>query len=233
MNFPARWHQLLKRLGYNGPREQILYDLMARYKEAGRYYHTIDHVHHCLNEFDRVRDQLLRPDHVELALWFHDIVYCPGKAGNEEDSAAYLLHRFEGLDVQSVRISAHHVLATVPDMKEFLRLTEWLVLPPDVKADARADAEYVHDIDFSILGQPRPTYQHYAEGVCREHACISRDVYNQARVTFLRHLLDQAAIFATTSFQDAYEHRARDNIQAEITWLGDTRLRTKEVESPR
>jgi predicted metal-dependent HD superfamily phosphohydrolase len=40
---------------------------------TGRVYHNLDHLTHCLAEFDSVRAQAADPVIAELALWFHDL----------------------------------------------------------------------------------------------------------------------------------------------------------------
>ena len=43
-------------------------DLIERYKESGRHYHTLDHIEHCLGQFDRVRAQCRPVSYTHLTL---------------------------------------------------------------------------------------------------------------------------------------------------------------------
>lgn len=63
--------------------------LVAAYAESCRAYHTDEHIQACLSHLDRVEGQALRPEEIELALWFHDAVYKPLSSSNEEDSAQW------------------------------------------------------------------------------------------------------------------------------------------------
>ena len=63
-------------------------DLLARYSEPERHYHTRQHLAECLAEFECSSHLALRPAEVEAGLWFHDAVYDPHRNDNEERSAA-------------------------------------------------------------------------------------------------------------------------------------------------
>ena len=82
----ARWNSTL-------PRQQELGEnLITRYGEPHRRYHTTKHLQQVLTMIDRLVD-----DHdiflVRLAAWFHDAVYAipPGQVSNEEASARLAL----------------------------------------------------------------------------------------------------------------------------------------------
>src|SRR5687767_13215314 len=78
----ARWNATL-------PRQQELGEnLITRYSEPHRHYHTTKHLLNVLTMIDQLAD-----DHdvflVQLAAWFHDAFYAmpAGQVGNEEASA--------------------------------------------------------------------------------------------------------------------------------------------------
>ena len=70
----------------------IFDEISGRYHEAHRRYHTPRHIRHCLGELDLAADLLEDGDAVEMALWFHDVVWeaqAP-PASNERRSARTL-----------------------------------------------------------------------------------------------------------------------------------------------
>ena len=62
--------------------------LDGRYAESHRHYHDKRHLAHCLSEFDLAVERIVRPDLVEMAIWFHDIINEPGRSDNEARSAS-------------------------------------------------------------------------------------------------------------------------------------------------
>src|SRR5690606_26998448 len=90
-------------------------DIIHRYQESHRHYHTSQHIELCLREFQRVRHLFEVPDLAEYALWCHDVVYDTHASDNEEKSAAYMLDslsRETQYHYDLVRIYAEHILAT-------------------------------------------------------------------------------------------------------------------------
>ena len=96
-----RWLDLWQRLqqqGAEGDQERVYRLLSQAYCESHRAYHTLAHVAHALKEFDSVRELAKDPDAVELALWFHDVVYDIGARNNEEESARLAAAVAGGMD---------------------------------------------------------------------------------------------------------------------------------------
>ncbi len=63
-----RWIALWQRLCAQRSTSVVYNDLVARYSEPYRAHHTLQHIEHCLDELEQVRDLTTNPDAVELAL---------------------------------------------------------------------------------------------------------------------------------------------------------------------
>src|SRR5690606_8605175 len=62
-------------------------NLLARWREPQRRYHTVAHLTAVLDRVDELAEYAGDPDVVRLAAWFHDAVYLPDRSENEERSA--------------------------------------------------------------------------------------------------------------------------------------------------
>jgi len=71
MSLTQWWHQTWSDLRFPPP-NQLLQDLLARYSEPHRAYHTAQHLEACADLFTRARALAQDPGAVQLALWFHD-----------------------------------------------------------------------------------------------------------------------------------------------------------------
>lgn len=88
----ARWTKTLiaARHGASAP-DPLPYadDLLTRWSEPQRRYHTVDHLTAVLNHIDVLEEHAADPDLVRLAAWFHDAVYLPDRSENEERPPAW------------------------------------------------------------------------------------------------------------------------------------------------
>src|SRR5436853_5424394 len=73
-------------------------DLRRRLCGSDRRFHTLHHIHDCLDRLDEVASMLDDRDAVEIALWFHDAVYEPSCPDNERNSAELFLQQSRGAD---------------------------------------------------------------------------------------------------------------------------------------
>ncbi|WP_052700153.1 hypothetical protein [Methylocucumis oryzae] len=69
----------------------ICQKILTLYNQPARRYHNIEHIIHCLKEFDQIGDQIPDPDAVEMALWFHDSIYYAGRIDNEQKKCRFFL----------------------------------------------------------------------------------------------------------------------------------------------
>ncbi len=176
---------------------EVYRDLVHRYAEPGRRYHTWSHVDHCLFEFDRAVARIESPDAVELALWFHDAVFVPGAGDNEQRSADLL--RTWGRALFSAA---------------FLdKVCELILITTHRKPPAPGDESYLVDIDLSSFGFEWPDFMRDSLHIREEQIAVPDAVYYPAHAAFLRMLFDRPRIFYTDFFRDRYEESARCNIK--------------------
>jgi predicted metal-dependent HD superfamily phosphohydrolase len=69
-----RWNHLWSQLG-SSPPHRLFDEVVARYREKHRHYHTLQHLDECLRHLDDVAPLAIHAPEIELALWFHDAVY--------------------------------------------------------------------------------------------------------------------------------------------------------------
>ncbi|MBP6859960.1 MAG: hypothetical protein KBC38_00110 [Candidatus Pacebacteria bacterium] len=187
------WH-------FSDAKQVIWNDVIARYGEKHRFYHTLEHIGHCLTEFDIARKYLTLPRAtdwaaIEHALWFHDIVYSTTSSGNEEKSAEYAYRELRGMDMPVL----------------FCDQVKRLILVTKLHLPQAPDEEVMCDIDLAILGQPRLRFSQYEEYIKFEYG-VEPHVFSAGRAKFLVGMLKRRPIFSTSLFQHAYELHARANM---------------------
>lgn len=199
-----RWHALWQQAGAAKSQAHLYHQLIQAYAEKHRAYHTMSHIEHCLNEFDHVKQWIQYPVEVELAIWFHDIIYQPHASANEEKSAAMTVSQLTRAQATAVQIDLvkNLILATKHDR------------PPD-----GSDAKYLVDIDISILGAPPEVYRRYEENIRREYRWVPKILFIKGRKKILASFLDRDRIYYTQFFADQYERQSRSNLEAAIQRL--------------
>ncbi len=210
MDWPARWHRLWHSLGGSQPDDRLLAELLARYAEPPRAYHTLQHLAECLSHFDGVCALAQRPSEVEVTLWFHDAIYetQPRDPGhdNEEASAQWAQQALLARGIAPER--AQRVAALI-------RLTKH-------GADAvTGDGALLLDIDLAILGSALARYDEYETQIRQEYQWVPWPQFCTARTQILRGFLARPTIYRTDRFRQQYESTARNNLQRAITRLDD------------
>ena len=85
-----RWARTLRAVTADAGVDPYPYadNLLARWSEPQRKYHTVAHLTAVLDHIDVLEEHAEEPELVRLAAWFHDAVYRPDRSENEERSAA-------------------------------------------------------------------------------------------------------------------------------------------------
>ena len=192
-----RWLALWERLGAKGNAGQVYADLLARYAEPHRAYHTAEHIARCLRDLDRARDVATYPDEVEWALWFHDAVYDPRATDNEARSAELARQVALASDVR--RASAKRVY-------HLILATRHAAPPTDV------DQQVLVDVDLASVARPRDEFDEVGQRVREEYAFVPEAEFRATRAALFERLLSRPHIYATAFFRARYEQRARANL---------------------
>jgi predicted metal-dependent HD superfamily phosphohydrolase len=176
--------------------------LIQLYSEPHRYYHNNRHIADCLAEFDVARPAAQEPETVELAIWFHDVVYDPHAADNEERSAE--LARQFIREVKPARVPEESVVQLVLATKHH-----------DISL--HRDAALMVDIDLSIFGQAR--FWEYEKQIRNEYEWVPENIFRTKRAEILQRFLARPKIFTTELFFAKYEAPARANLAESIRRL--------------
>jgi len=183
--------------------ETVYARLSELYGEPHRHYHTLDHIRHCLREFDRAASEMEEPDAVELALWFHDAIYQPGAVDNERRSADLFEQWSAGRAVPAFR----------------RRVWDLILITTHRESPRHPDERFIVDIDLSGFGLPWDECARDGRRIRAECADLADEDYYPGQLRFLRSLRDRPTFFFTEFFRRRYERVASDNVRRIIAEL--------------
>ena len=188
-----------------GAPEAVAEVLRARYAEPHRRYHGVAHLNAVLDHIDELVEAGDDADTLRLAAWFHDAVYDPERADNEEISAQLA----EGL-LPAFKIAPD----VVAEVARLVRLTA----THEPAADDRHGA-VLCDADLAVLASGPAAYTDYAVGVRLEYAFLDDQTFARGRRDMLRRLSERPALFSTRKGRRLWEADARKNVTTEIRLL--------------
>lgn len=180
--------------------------VLEYYSEPHRAYHTLRHIEHCLAELDEAQGIVsfdIRT--LELAIWYHDVIYDTKSKGNEQASAelakqVLFNHGFAHNFIEAVFLM---IMDTAHENSEIERYDSMLML----------------DIDLAILGQPEERFDEYEREVRIEYQWVPEEAFRTGRAAILQMFLDRPSIYRTPHFQGKYEVQARKNLRRSIQQL--------------
>ncbi len=200
-NLESRWIQLFSSNNEPAILKETFLKLVVRYSERHRCYHTLHHVNACLALLDEVADLINDSFNIELALWFHDIIYDPLQNDNEEVSAEYAKACLETMSLNSIEIN---------QIKHLIQLTKHPSTP------STNDEKYLIDIDLSILGAENELFDTYEAWIRKEYSVVPNFLYKKGRKKVLSSFLKSDCIYQTEYFHGKYEIQARQNINRSL-----------------
>jgi len=191
----VHWTSLMNQLGNPEGIEEVFEQIVFRYREPHRGYHTLLHIVNILDELASLN--LKDITELKFALWFHDIIYDPRATDNEsasESMAVDFARRFELKE------------NFIDKVKGFIRVTRHTTMVYYFLE------KLMVDLDLAILGKSEKEFDEYEAGIRKEYGWYSDEDYRKGRADFLSKLLARPSIYCTETFRAKYESTAQSNI---------------------
>ncbi|KAK3244389.1 hypothetical protein CYMTET_20662 [Cymbomonas tetramitiformis] len=162
--------------------------------------------------FDKWKQKLRRPELVELAIFFHDVIY-EGTAKEDELKSADVYRTFAeeaGQPEADVELVYRWIVATATHA---------------VVEEDTYDGYFFMDFDMAILGVDQTQYTAYVQSVKEEYMNLKgyqkipfvwEVMWCWGRPKAMSNFLKVPNIYSTKEFQTNLESRARENLQEEI-----------------
>lgn len=199
-----QWDRLCQALGIAMPVSDYFNELVQRYSESHRAYHTLLHIDECLAHFSAIRHLTDQPHIVEVAIWFHDVIYDPKRSDNEAASAVVATTFCQEYGM---------ALATITQIGQLILFTKHDRSPP------AGDGALLVDIDLAVFGATATRFDEYEQQIRDEYAWVPWSTFCQKRVELLQQFLARPSIYQTAYFQERFESTARRNLEHSVQQL--------------
>lgn len=202
--FKALWHELECKGS-----AQAAYELLAKkYGDAGRHYHTLEHVYwglkraHEIAEAEKYPEEQMLP--VYWAMWFHDMCmsFDPLSAAKDEELSAAM--------AVTMAVTCAHGAGLSASFKSTVH--RLIMATAHLKPPAQVDEAILVDADLSMLGAERPNFERYEAQVREEWSHVADASFCRGREKVLARFASMPRIFTTDTAYGLWEDRARDNI---------------------
>jgi len=210
MNIKNRWAYLCGKLwAYNVDGS---YDILSHhYNEDHRHYHTFGHILYCLRLMDGLVEKTSMSSkqslELELAIWFHDVIYDPRSSDNEQDSVSVFKSVLSSLKTKTF-ISEEKVSSLILRTKTHV---------PDNMCQSDYP-NYLNDIDLAILGDSDTAFDEYENNIREEYSWVPPEMFAEKRKEILLGFLNRDRIYHTSFFKDRNDI-AKNNIQRSLEKL--------------
>lgn len=184
-------------------------ELLADWAQPHRRYHELRHLTEVLTALDELRDlsgpAAPVPRTVVIAAYWHDAVYDPRAADNEQRSADRAAAVLGGLGLPP------------GDVREVVRLV--LLTAGHLPQPGDTSGELLCDADLAVLAATPARYREYAAGVREEYAHLGEDQFRAGRASVLQDLLGRPALYSAGARH--LEPDARRNLTVELAALSE------------
>ena len=193
-----RWIELVEFLGGSHQCATAWFQRLVKcMTEPHRKYHTPFHLEECLEELDEIDGDEERLALIEVAIWFHDAVYQPGSADNEQKSAEMAKEFMLECEAS-------------PSVIEFV--SDMIMATKDHRSNDDEDAAIMVALDLNILARDQKRYAEYESQIREEYASVPLEVYCEKRIEILQGFLARPVIYESETMAEIYEEQARMNL---------------------
>ncbi len=186
------------------PSHDCFHAIDKAYGERHRYYHTHEHIDAMLKHFDSVYELAEHPAELELAIWFHDVIYKPFSTDNELKSAEW---------------AKEFLLASDYNLAGAERVFKLIMATLHNGTMTCSDEKLIVDIDLTILGTPPSVYDQFERNVRQEYKLVPKFIFSKKRKQLLKSFLEQPSIYHHDYFKTRYENQARENLRRAVERL--------------
>ncbi len=180
-------------------------DIVLYYGESGRHYHNLAHIEQVLATIEELKPLAHDLAAIQLAAWFHDIIYNTRTPDNEVQSAVH---------AESVLTNLYIPVETIHKVNQLILATAKHLNPT-----GDPDTDILLDADLSIFGSDKAEYQRYTEAIRKEYSHVPEENYRVGRIKVLSRFLERPQIYHTPPMHDQLEEQARHNLSEEIARL--------------
>lgn len=178
-------------------------NIYKAYSGKSRHYHNLLHIENMLGWLEKYNENPLPAKDVQalqLAIFFHDIVYSATKKDNEEKNADAAL-RF----MQKAALS--------PAMQALVN--DLIMATKSHMESANPLVGLMTDLDLQILGAEENVYRKYSADIRKEYRVYPNLLYKPGRKKVLQHFIAMPRIYQTDFFYKQFEKKAKQNLQNE------------------
>ncbi len=180
-------------------------EIVKAYSSKERYYHNLQHISQMLNSSLNYKNKIEDIQVVQLAIFYHDVIYSAKRKDNEERSAKLASKHLKKLGYPQNKIEkcCTYILATKSHQ---FSLTD-------------SDLAYFLDFDLQKLGANWLEYEEYTKQIRLEYRIYPDLVYKPGRKKVLEHFLKLGKIYKSPEFFSLYEKQARTNLLKELEFI--------------
>jgi predicted metal-dependent HD superfamily phosphohydrolase len=180
-------------------------EIETAYSKKNRYYHNLEHISNMINSSIIFKSKIDDLTTMQLAIFYHDIVYSIKNKDNEEKSSLFAEKSLKQLKFSKELIEKckHYIIATKKHTNTL----------------NNNDLNYFLDFDLEILSAPWNKYLEYSKEIRKEYYIYPDILYKPGRKKVLQHFLRQDNIYKTKEFRNKFENLARQNLIQELELL--------------